>query len=188
MKHDLLSRYDQDADGNYIINTRVDNSNSLFCEFDFASSLWNRDLREEFVEYLIDSADEIGGRNKFLLQLRLPENEKEEGFSGRFSKAITSYFLYLMHISRKDIKKIVNKILTNFAISISFLILVFFTGKTMEDSDSMLYMIFNEGLYIAIWVLMWPVFSEFLLDIKEEVNKIKIYKRLLNVKLIIKYY
>ena len=52
----------------------------------------------------------------------------------------------------------------------------------------MLYMIFNEGLSIAIWVLMWPVFSEFLVDIKEELNKIKTYKRLLNVKLIIKYY
>lgn len=188
MKHDLLSRYDQDTDGHYIINTRVNNCNSLFSEFDFASSLWNRDLREEFVDYLVESADEIGTRNKFLLQLRLPENEKEEGFTGKFSKAITSYFLYLIHISRKSIKKIVNKIIINFVISISFLILIFFTGKTMENSDSMLYMIYNEGLSIAIWVLMWPVFSEFLLNIKEELNKIRTYKRLQNVKLLIKYY
>ncbi len=188
MKHELLKRYDREIDGSYIINTRVNSYSSLFNEFDFSSSLWNRDLKEEFVDYLVDCVDEIGAQNKFVLQLSLPEDNKEDNFSEKFSKAISSYFLYLVHISRKSIKKFTNKIIFNFSISISLLILIFLTGKRMDNSDSMLYMIFNEGLYIAIWVLMWPVFSDFLFDIKEELNNIKIYKRLLNVKLLIKYY
>ncbi len=188
MKQELLKRYDREIDGSYIINTRVNNCSSLFNEFDFSSSLWNRDLREEFVAYLVDCVDEIGTKNKFVLQLSLPKDNKEDGFTEKFSRALTSYFLYLVHISRKSIKKFTNKIIFNFIISISLLIIIFITGRRIENTDSMLYMIFNEGLYIAIWVLMWPVFSDYLFDIKGELNNIKIYKRLLNVKLLIKYY
>jgi len=186
----LLQRYDKTEKGDYIISVKVDSFQTLFNEFDFHSSYWKRDLREEFVAYLIECADEIGLKNKFVIQVVLPveEKKKRDNIEQKFSEALKHYFYYLVHLSEKNIKKIVRKIIFNFFISIALLSVVFFTSKMEGDKESMLYMIFNEGLYIAIWVLMWPVFSDFLFDLKEEFDNIAIYRRITKTKVVHVYF
>jgi len=188
MKHDPLSRYDTLEDGTYVVNIRAKSPGSLFNEFDFDSSLWNIDLRKDFVDYLVDCVDEIGDKNNFVLQVCLPEDKIEKGFAGKFGKAINSYFFYLIHISKKSILRLTNKIIFNFILSLSLLVLILLIGKNINDTESMIYMIFNEGLYIAIWVLMWPVFSDFLIEMKGEWDKLKIYKRFLDIELLFDSY
>ncbi len=188
MKMDVLERYDKTDKGEYIISIKADSYKALFNEFDFSSSFWKRDLREAFVNYLIDCADEIGLKNSFILTIILPESEATPAVEQKFNSALKHYFYYLIHLSRKGIKKIITKISFNFIISIALLIVAFFTNQSEGNKNSMLYSIFNEGLYIAIWVLMWPVFSDFLFDLKEELGNIRIYKRISGVTISHKYY
>ncbi len=188
MKMDVLERYDKTKDGEYIVSIRADSYKVLFNEFDFSSSFWKRDLREDFVNYLIDCVDEIGLKNSFILDILLPEQENTDDIERKFNSALKHYFAYLIHLSKKRIKKILTKISFNFVISIALLVVAFFTSQIEGEKNSVLYSIFNEGLYIAIWVLMWPVFSDFLFDLKEEFGNIKIYKRISGVKIFHEYY
>lgn len=68
MNIDILERYDKTDDGKYIVSIKADSYKALFNEYDFSSSFWKRDLREDFVAYLIDCVDEIG--LKTILSLR----------------------------------------------------------------------------------------------------------------------
>lgn len=186
MKNNPLERYDRLEDGSYIISTRVKDRGDLFSEFDFASALWKRDLKQEYVDFLYDSVEEIGRKNKFVVQIILSGERAFDDFPDKMSQALTDNFLTLIHYTGKAIGKLLNKILFNIILSVSTLALVYFIGRYWENTDSMLYMIFVEGLYVAAWVLLWPVFSDFLFDIKEELGKASIYKRLLKSPIIVK--
>ena len=185
---DILERYDKTSEGEYIVSIKADSYKVLFNEFDFPSSFWKRDLREDFVDYLIDCADEIGLKNRFILKILLPESEKDGEIEEKFSIALRHYFYYLIHLSKKDIRKIATKISFNFAISIVLLFLAFFSDKVNGEINSFIYSVLYEGLYIAIWVLMWPVFSDFLFDLKESFNRIRIYKKILKAKIKLEYF
>jgi len=184
----VLERYDRTDSGEYIVSVKADSYKALFNEYDFSSSYWKRDLREDFVTYLIDCVEEIGLKNDFIMNIILPLDEKTDTIEQKFNSALKNYFYYLIHLSRKRIRKILTKISFNFFISIALLVVAFFTNQMEGDKSSMLYSIFSEGLYIAIWVLMWPVFSDFLFDLKEELGNIKIYKRISGVTIFHEYH
>lgn len=188
MKNNILDRYDKTDKGEYLIGVKVDSYKNLLNEFDFSSSFWKRDLREEFVEYLIECVDEISVKRTSILKITLPVSEETGNIEKKFDSALKNYFLYLIYLAKKRIKKIITKISFNFIISISLLIVVFLTGQIEGDKNSMLYSIFNEGLYIAIWVLMWPVFSDFLFDLKEALGQIKIYRIISDIEIIHEYF
>lgn len=188
MNIDILERYDKTDDGKYIVSIKADSYKALFNEYDFSSSFWKRDLREDFVAYLIDCVDEIGLKNNFILKVLLPGSEnRDNNIEEKFNNALHHYFYYLIHLSKKEIKKILSRISFNFTISIALLSVSFITDHMHGDNDSFLYSLLSEGLYIAIWVLMWPVFSDFLFDLKESLYKIKIYKRVLKAEVIHEY-
>ncbi len=182
-----LDRYDRTKDGSYIISVRVESLKALFNEYDFSSSFTKRDLKEDFVEYLIECVEEIG-RRSFIIRAHIPKREKSEKVEHRLKDSIHNYFLYLIRLAKKEIRRITTKILFNFSLSISLLIIIFFVSKGHSESDSVWFMIFNEGLYVAIWVLMWPVFSDFLFDLRAEFRKIKFYRRIIEAKLEVAYY
>ncbi len=187
MSVNILDRYDRTKDGSYVVSFRVDSYKALFNEYDFSSSFAKRDLKEDFVEYLIDCVEEIGRRN-FIVRAHIPKREKSQKIEGRLKESIRNYFLYLIKLSRKEIRRITTKIFFNFSLSITLLVIIFFVSKGREESSSVLFMIFNEGLYVAIWVLMWPVFSDFLFDLRNEFRKIKFYRRIINARLEVLYY
>ena len=188
LKKNILDRYDKTEDGKYIIAFRTESYKALFNEYDFSSSFTNRDLKEDFVEYLIDCVEEIGRKNKFVIKAHLPEREKAEKVEKRLTEGLKNYFYYLIRLAKKEIRHITTKIVFNFALSIGLLIVIFFASKNREESSSVLFMIFSEGLYVAIWVLMWPVFSDFLFDLRGEIKKIKFYRRIIDSEFDITYY
>jgi len=183
----VWERYSKTAEGEYIIHTRAESCHSLYRRFDFESSFPKRDLDPDFAAFLHECLTELGS-NPFVLQIDLPEKEREQDYPARIRESIKTYFEYLNELARKDRRDIVGRILLNFFLAIALLVVVIFVERFIPNRESVFSKIFSQGLYIAVWVLMWPVFSEFLYNFRQIGKEMKINERISKAGIRISYY
>lgn len=183
----VWERYSRTPEGEYIIHTRAENCRSLYNRFDFESSFPKRDLDSEFTGFLHECVTELGP-NPFIIQIDLPEKERAENYPPRIRESIKTYFDYLNELARKERRDFIRRILFNFSLSISLLVIITFAENFITRTDSIISKIFSQGMYIAIWVLMWPVFSDFLFNIRRIGKEMKINERISKAGIVITYY
>jgi hypothetical protein len=179
MKNDILSRYDRDPDGRIVIGVLTESCDALFNAYDFVSTLTKRDLKPDFAEYLVESVEEIGLGRKFVIRVTLPEVEAHSSAAQRLDEAVRGYFGYRIVLARNSVRATIGRILINLALALGVLVLIFVLERGRARSGSIWSRIFFEGLYIAVWVLMWPLFSEFLFDLRTNFRKIRLYRRII---------
>jgi hypothetical protein len=183
MKHDILGRYDRDPGGRVIIGVRSDSCNALFNAYDFVSSLVKRDLKTDLAEYLIESVEEIGRSQEFVIRVSLPEAETRATSTQRIGEAVRGYFGYRISVDRNLLRTILVRTLIKVFLALGLLVLLVVLERGGGRSDSLWGRIFFEGLYIAVWVLMWPLFSDFLFDLRSTLSRIRLYRRIMAAEL-----
>ena len=155
----ILERYEKDKN-RYIIQISTNGFRDLFDKFDKTSSFIKRDLDHELAEYLFDSASELEGR-PFYVKFNFTSEGVSEELENKVNKGIDSYFEYEMHKSEKDKRTILKKISVHFVLAV-LCIFISFTLDNIINTESFWHVLFVESIVIAAWVLMWPVFSDFI--------------------------
>lgn len=186
MKSDrnILDRYEKE-DGKYIIQISTNNFRDLFNKFDRTSSFIIRDLDYDFAEYLYESVSDLVKRD-FCICLNLYQEKQSIELESKVNKGIDNYFEYEIH--KNEIKK--QSVVRNIFVHVFLSLICFFLSYTLSkiiNVDSLMYVLFVESIVIAAWVLMWPVFSDFIYELHENKKTTEIYKRLIDADLKFNY-
>ncbi len=185
-KEEIIKRYDKDENGNLIVNVAIPAHKFLFEEFDSTTSFADRDLNENFADYLYGCVNEIGS-HPFVIRLDLPKKESGVMKERTVQKSILNYFEYMENLSKINLRRIFFRTMFHFTTSLMLLaVLLFFMGQVNEESVYTTMLI--EGLTIAVWVFMWPVFSDFMYNLIQERKDIKIFKKISSSKINFNYY
>ncbi|MFP4189839.1 MAG: hypothetical protein ACLFNK_03890 [Candidatus Woesearchaeota archaeon] len=185
-KEEIIKRYQRDSKGRLIVNVSLSNQKFAFEQFDNTTSYAHRDLNEDFADYLYDCAHEIGN-NPFAIRVDFPKKEKNKVDSEDIRTSIFNYFTYLSNLSRLRVRKLLYR--TFFHISLSVLLLAsLLLISSVTESSALHTMMFFEGLTIAAWVFMWPVFSDFMYEAIREKQYIKTVRKILSAEVLFDFH
>ncbi len=184
MKQDIFSRYESFSDSRLAIDVSVGKIAELFEDFDSAASYIKKDLDQDFVDYLIESVQEIG-RNDFVIRINLPEHVQEK-HRERVRKSMKSYFQYLELLEWRKLRKMLSKSLLLFGLGMFLLtVAIVLKGNTKLLSDMMQDLII-EGLTVAAWVSLWSSFAILIFEFTGTIADIRIYRRIAGREVIFK--
>jgi hypothetical protein len=175
MNKNILERYSHTADGRCIISITAGKVSDLYNSFDRHTPYVRKELNQDLVDYITDSASELG-RNDFLIHFNLLEPVGDE-MKKRISTSINSYFIYLKTIEITKLRRIMHASLIYLAIGIVFLFLSIHLRQLAAD-ESMLSKLLTEGLTVAAWVSLWQALATFLINWTPYRRRIKLYQHI----------
>lgn len=184
MKQSVLARYEKTDDNKVIIDVTASQTEDLYDNYDKNTPYIRRDLDQNLVDYLIDSAKEVCPE-PFVISFTLNEPPNKEGES-RICKSMNAYFLYLTEIELENITQMFRRSAILFGIGLSILFIAILLNQALGENSSVVANVFAEGLTIAAWVSLWESIAFLLLEWFPHRKKVRIYKRLADAKIIFK--
>jgi len=176
LKQDIFSRYESHSSRRLAIDVSVGRIGELFEDFDSAASYVKKDLDQDFVDYLIESVQEIGGYD-FVIRINLPGLVQEK-YRKRVRKSIKSYFRYLELLERRKLRKMLWRSVLLFSLGMLLLILSMTLKGSMEHLSGMMQELMIEGLTVAAWVSLWSAFGGLIFELANIITDIRIYRRI----------
>lgn len=158
----ILDRYSRSDEGMVIIDIAANRLEELYSDFDNTAHFLKKDLEPDLVEYLVESAREIG-KEPFGIRFSFAKPVDEEGTS-RVCQSISTYFNYLGHLETREIKRMFRASFILLLAGLAILTLAVRTNLYIEHSESVVARVFAEGLTVAAWVALWNALATFLLN------------------------
>jgi len=174
MKESISKRYSRTIDGKYIIDITAGSVSDLYNSFDRHTPYSRKELDQGLVEYITDSASELGN-NEFTIQIDLLE-PPDESMKDRIRTSISSYFLYLKTIELNQMGRKMRVSLIYLAIGIVILYFSVYVNRQLASDTTVLMTVFSEGLTVAAWVSLWEALATFLVNWTPYRRKIKLYQ------------
>ena len=162
-----------------LIEVRVKNAQQLFDVRDPAP-FRERDLDDDFVEYITTSVEEIGHNSNLKIVINIGEKETESIEKTVIKEAIESYLDYQIELKRLHLSKLFRTVRLFLFFGLASLFACLFVARTIEkkfDPDSFFY-VTREGFVILGWVAIWKPFELVLFDWYPVFDKIKLLKKL----------
>jgi len=178
MKQNILDRYQQTSDGNYIVGISAGKVSDLYNDFDKQTPYVRKELDQDLVEYITDSARDLN-KEGFVIQFQLLESPEEE-MKARIITSINSYFLYLKTIELKELSRVMRMSMIFFLIGMIILFLSVWANEQLTSETMVVTKVFAEGLTVAAWVSLWEALATFIVNWTPYTRKIKLYERIAN--------
>lgn len=176
MKTNIYARYPQTADGRYIIDITAGKVSDLYNDFDKHAPYVRKELDQDLVEYISDSARELG-KEDFSIRFYLQE-PPDEVMKARVITSINSYFLYLRAIELHEWARVMRTSLIFLAIGVAVMFLSVWVNEQMAENGTVINKVFAEGLTVAAWVSLWEALATFLVNWIPYSRKTKMYERI----------
>lgn len=161
MQRPVLGRYSTTAEGEIIIDVAASRVQDLYNDFDRNAPYVKRDLDQDFSDYLLDCAREIG-RRPFFIRITLGQMPSDEVIA-RVKQSIHNYFCYLGEIRKKRIKRANTTSLILLAVGMCVFSIVVFINQITDTRPGFLANLLTEGLTVAAWVSLWEALATFLI-------------------------
>ena len=171
----ILDRYDRTEDGKFLIDITTGRIEDLYNNFDKTATYLKKDLDQDLVDYIVDSAKEIG-KETFILQFRFNQLDDKTPIE-RVKTSILNYFLYLKELEKRELKKLRRNSFMLFAIGITILTSTILIGHATAEQESLALEILIEGMTIASWVSIWEAIAIYLIQWKPHIQNIHLYGR-----------
>jgi hypothetical protein len=184
LKEDIFSRYEPHSSRRLAIDVSVGKVEELFEDFDSAASYVKKDLDQDFVDYLIESVQEIGSYD-FVIRINLPVLVQEK-YRKRVRKSIRSYFRYLELLERRKLRKMLWRSTLLFSLGMLLLILSMTLKGSMQHLSGMMQELMIEGLTVAAWVSLWSAFGSLIFELANIITDIRIYRRIASREVVFK--
>lgn len=176
MKKNILERYNLTNDGKYIIDITTDKIEDLYNDFDKHSSYAIKELDENLVNYIIDSARDIGNSD-FIVQFRLISTP-DPSLKERIYSSVHSYFLYLKETEKREFLRKLRTSVIFLVVGISIMFLSVQVNQSITSDTTVATKVFAEGLTVAAWVSLWEALATFLVNWTPYTRLIKMYGRI----------
>ena len=175
------------AEGKRWIEVRVKSSQQLFDARDPAP-FRERDLDDDFVEYIISSVREFSVSSPLKVVIYIEENESKDLPKDSIREAIRSYFAYKIEIQRGDLKTFIRRAQYFLMIGLVILAISLSVAQSMKVPDPPgLIGILREGIVIFGWVSIWKPIELILFDWYPLYEKIRFFKKLLETEIDIRF-
>lgn len=167
------------VDGKSIIEVRVKTAQQLFDARD-PSPFIERDLDDDFAEYIITSAQEFSSSTPLKVLIYVGEKSPTELSRDSILQAIREYFLYQQDLKRKQLSKIFKTGQLFLIIGSIFLVLCLALAQlaTKIPNENISHVV-KEGFTIFGWVSMWKPLELILFDWWPMFDRIRLFGRLL---------
>jgi hypothetical protein len=176
MKSKILERYTMLPDGRYVIEINAGKMSDLYDDFDSYTPYVRKELDQDLVEYITDSARDLC-KETFLIRFYLLATPDEE-MKTRITASINSYFLYLKTIELRELARIMRTSSILFVVGVALLFITVWVNKTLSADASVLTQVFAHGLTVAAWVSLWEALATFLINWAPYSRQIKLYERI----------
>jgi len=176
MKENILERYSQMPDGSYLIDITAGKISDLYDDFDKHTPYVRKELDQNLVEYIADSASDLG-KQAFTIRFHFLELPEEE-MRARITASINSYFLYLKNIEIRELSRVIRISLIYFVIGVCLLFLSVWVNENLSLDATVLVKVFAEGLTVAAWVSLWQALATFLVNWTPYTRQINLYERI----------
>ena len=182
MRRDVLNRYEQDDQGNIILDVTARRLEDLYNDFDKSAPYIRRDLDQDLADYLIECAHELG-RVSFIIRFTL-EDPPDEPRSARIHRSINTYFLYMAKTEVQKILQMFRRSSILFIIGLGILFAAVSLNRLLGPERSVTANVFAEGLTIAAWVSLWEAIAIFLVEWFPHRKNFVLYRRLAHARLV----
>lgn len=183
MRQDVLGRYERDAQNRILIDVAAGRTEDLYNNFDRSAPYVRRDLDQDLVDYLIDSARELPPEQPFAIRFTLASFPDEAKLS-RIRRSINGFFVYLAELERQKLRGMMRKSLVLLGIGIVILFLAVWSGQLLGAEETVAGHVFAEGLMVAAWVSLWEALAVFLIEWFPRYRRIRLYSRLSTTELL----
>ena len=176
MKKSFLDRYAKTNDGRFAIDITTGRVSDLYNNFDKTTPYAKKELDEDLVNYLIDSAREIGDE-EFAVRFHFNEPAGDEN-RNRVITSVHNYFSYLKELESRTLYQLLRNSLIYLVVGIAILFLSVWVNTVFPVANSVVTRVFAEGLTVAAWVSLWQGVAAFLINWWPYRNRIRLYKQL----------
>lgn len=175
MKSKILERYTRLPDGRYVIEINAGKIGDLYDDFDSYTPYVRKELDQDLVEYITDSASDLG-KETFLIRFYLLQAPTEE-MKSRITASINSYFLYLKNLELNELARVMRTSSIFFVVGVALLFITVWINKNLSADASVLKQVFAHGLTVASWVSLWEALATFIINWAPYTRQIKLYER-----------
>jgi len=182
MKKKILDRYSRTRDNQVIIDINAGRVEEIYDDFDKHAPYMKKELDQELVDYLIDSASEIG-REDFVIQFRfaaLPDAK----LMSRVKTSVRNYFHYLIELEFRELARMSRSSVILLGVGVVILSLSVWITNRVAGHETVVTNVFAEGLNVAAWVSLWNAIANVLINWMPHRRQIKMYERLAKAKII----
>lgn len=172
----IFERYEKSDHGIYFIDVTLPRVETLFNDFDKKSTYAKKELDEDIVEYLIDSAEDLR-KQTYILRFFFEHPITEERQS-RVMQSIKNYFSYRKALEERKFNDQIHSSWIHFCIGIFLLLAALWGLKIMSSSTSIVVEIVKEGLIIASWVSMWNAMDTFIVNWRPFRKRTKLFAKI----------
>lgn len=182
MKKTILERYTQTSDGQYIIDINAGKINDLYNDFDKHIPYVRKELDQDLVEYITDSARDLD-KEKFIVRLSFIES-LEDDMKQRITTSIYSYYVYLKTLELTELHRVLRTSLIFLLLGMTILFLSVWVNEQISAEASVVTKVFAQGLNVAAWVSLWEALATFIINWTPYTRLIKLYERIANAPVI----
>ena len=176
MRKNILDRYTQKQEGEYLININAGKASDLYNDFDKQTPYVRKELDQDLEEYITYSAKDLFHED-FIIQFSLTEKPDEE-MKDRITSSIRSYYLYLKTLEINELVTVMRKSLIFFILGVALLFLSVWTNEQLGPSATVITKVFAQGLTVAAWVSLWEALATFIINWTPYRRRIKLYNRI----------
>jgi len=182
LRRSLLSRYERDDEGSIIIDVSAPRVEDLYNDFDKSAPYTRRDLDQDFADYLIGCARELG-RAPFIIRFTLTNPPDEQRLS-RIRRSLNTYFEYLAGNEIQKILQMFRRSTILFIIGLGILFASVSVNRMLGVERSVTANVFAEGLTVAAWVSLWEALAVFLIEWFPHRRNVVLYRRLAHARVL----
>jgi len=182
VKQVALGRYEQDNEGNIVVDVSAESVDDLYSDFDRSAPYIRRDLDRDFAGYLVECVRELN-RASFIVRLNLAITPSEPQAS-RIRRSLNGYFVYLMENEKRRIHRMFRRSAILFTLGLGILFVSVWLNRTLGPDRSMTANVFAQGLTVAAWVSLWEALVIFLIGWFPHRKNVALYRRLAHAGLV----
>lgn len=175
-KGKILERYRRSGDGQFVIDIAAGKIEDLYDDFDRQAPYIIKELDSNLVEYITESARELG-KHPFRIQF-LIESAPADAVKERTRASVRNYFLYLRDTQVRGLRRTLRTSLTFFVIGLVIMFASVWVNQGVTQATPVVGQVFASGLTVAAWVAMWEALANFLINWRPYRNDMNLYKRL----------
>ncbi len=176
MDRHILDRYSRTDQGLVSIDIAANRVEELYSDYDNSAHFLKKDLEQNLVEYLVESARELG-REPFVIRFSFGTPVNEEAMS-RVRLSLGTYFTYLGHLQMRELRHMFRTSFILLMVGIAILYLAVRLNLYLEHGESVISRVFAEGLTVAAWVSLWESLATFLINWAPYRRQIRLCQRI----------
>ena len=181
MKTRILERYRRSPSGELVLDITAARAEDLYNNFDKQAPYVIKELDADLVDYIIDSAQELG-REPFMISFNL-EMACDEHMQSRIRTSIRNYFLYLQEVQQRALQKSMRTTALFMLLGFGIMFLSVLLNQNVTVGSAVITHVLAEGLTVAAWVALWQAIANLLIDWWPEWKQTRLYENISNTRI-----